>query len=165
MKSIVLVDKIDKSIIESLVDGEGVRLVVFFCGCSHRCNSCHNQAMTWDISKGVSIDIDELSSYLLNKYRQGNYNGITFSGGDPLYQNEGLLLLVKKLKSIQPEMNIWLYTGYKYEEIFDYKVLKYIDTLVDGKFEIDKKYPKKIYRGSHNQRIITLKNSKIIKIE
>lgn len=164
MENIILADKLNRSIIESLVDGEGVRLVVFFCGCPHMCNSCHNP-MTWNIDNGISIDIDELHSYLISKYKMGNYSGITFSGGDPMYQKDSLLLLAKKLKETIPEINIWSYTGYLYEDISEYEVLKYIDTLVDGKFEIDKKYPKKPYRGSYNQRIIRLKNSKIQKIE
>lgn len=164
MTNIVLADKLSNSVIESLVDGEGVRLVVFFCGCPHKCKLCHNPT-TWNINNGVSISIDDLSIYLKAKYLNGNYSGITFSGGDPMYQKDSLLLLAKKLKDTIPEINIWSYTGYLYEDISEYEVLKYIDTLVDGKFEADKKYPKKPYRGSYNQRILRLKNSKIQKIE
>lgn len=162
--NIILADELKKCIIESLVDGEGVRLVIFTCGCPHHCKSCHN-ANTWNIDNGVGVDIESVAEYLKNKFYNGRFSGITLSGGDPLYQSESLLLLVKRIKDLIPEANIWCYTGYLYEDVKNLEVLKHIDVLVDGKFESDKKYPKKSFRGSYNQRIIRLRNNTIISIE
>lgn len=164
MPKIALADKLDKSIIESLVDGEGVRLVLFTCGCPHKCEDCHNNK-TWDIRNGVFEEIDKVAKYLNNKLSKGRYSGITISGGDPIFQNNELYILLKILKNINPDINIWCYTGFTFEKIKELPVLKYIDVLVDGRFEKDKKYPKKKYRGSYNQRVIRLEDSKIISIE
>lgn len=164
MNSIILADEYKKAVIESLVDGEGVRLVVFTCGCPHHCKGCHN-SKTWGIENGIKTDIDLLAEYLSEKFAQGRYSGITFSGGDPLLQKNELLKLIIKLKEFIPNINIWCYTGYVYENIKDFEVIQYIDVLVDGKFEEDKKFPKRIYRGSNNQRLIRFKNSEIQKIE
>lgn len=164
MNEIVLSDTLEKSIIESLVDGEGVRLVLFTCGCPHKCNGCHN-SKTWDINNGIRVDILTVAKYLRDKFLKGRYHGITISGGDPIFQNEELYMLLRTLKNYLPELNIWCYTGFSFEEIKHFPVIKYIDVLVDGKFELDKKYPKTKYRGSYNQRLIRLENSKIKNIE
>jgi anaerobic ribonucleoside-triphosphate reductase activating protein len=164
MNKIILADEYKKAIIESVVDGEGIRLVMFTCGCPHHCNECHN-SKTWDIKNGVETDIDILVDYLVSKFANGRFSGITFSGGDPLFQSSELLLLIERLKEFIPDVNIWCYTGYTYENVKNLEVIKYIDVLVDGRFEEDKKFPKKLYRGSNNQRLIRLKNSEILKIE
>ncbi len=164
MNKIILADEYKRAIIESVVDGEGIRLVLFTCGCPHHCKGCHN-SKTWNIENGVETDIDILVEYLKDKFTNGRYSGITFSGGDPLFQSNELLLVIRKLKEFIPDINIWCYTGYTYEDIKELEVIKYIDVLVDGRFEEDKKFPKKLYRGSYNQRLIRLKNSEILKIE
>ncbi len=164
MKNIVLAKELKNSVIESLIDGEGVRLVIFLCGCPHKCKGCHN-AITWDIRKGVTVPIKEVLDYLISKLNKGKFSGVTFSGGDPLYQAEALKSLVSQLREVKPELNIWVYTGYKYEDIKEFPVIKLIDILVDGKFEIDKKFPNKKFRGSYNQRILKLKNGEITREE
>ncbi len=151
-------------VMESLVDGEGVRLVIFTCGCPHRCKNCHNSE-TWNIENGVKADIDEVVEYLKDKFYKGRFRGITLSGGDPLYQSDELLVLVQKIKEQIPEADIWCFTGFVYDQVQQLEVLKYIDVLMDGKFEEDKMYPKKPYRGSNNQRLLRLKNGKIKSIE
>lgn len=161
---IVLAQKIDKSIFESMIDGKGLRLVIFLCGCSHKCKNCQNKS-TWDINNGIVYDIDVVVNYIINLYQKGNYDGITFSGGDPFYQKDKLLILIKKLRENLPNLNIWSYTGYVYENISNEEVLKYIDVLVDGPFIESKKDLGLRFRGSSNQRILYLKNGKIQKIK
>lgn len=149
----------ENATIESLTDGPGVRLVVFTCGCPHHCKGCHNPK-SWDIRNGIKIPTRELADYLLDRYSEG-YNGITFSGGDPLFQSEALYELITLIRKKVPDINIWCYTGYRYEDVPDPKILSLIDVLVDGPFEEDKKFPQKKFRGSYNQRILHLKNGHI----
>ena len=160
-----LVNDIENSIIESIADGEGIRLVVFCCGCNHYCSNCQNPE-SWNINIGTYYDITTISDYIVDLYNKNDklYSGITFSGGDPIYQKEEVLNLIMNIKSRLKDINIWLYTGYTYEEIKDLEILKHIDVLVDGKFDINKKYPRVSYRGSNNQRLIYLENGNVKRI-
>lgn len=162
--NIVLAKDVEKSIYESLIDGTGLRIVVFFCGCSFHCKNCQNPE-TWNINNGSIYDIDELSNYIIELYQNGNYDGITFSGGDPLYQKDKLLILIKKLRKKIPELNIWCYTGNIYENISNEEILKYVDVLVDGPFIENQKDITLRFRGSKNQRLLYLKDGKIQKIK
>lgn len=158
---IYLAKKIEDSVIEgSLADGTGLRCTVFTCGCPHHCAECQN-AWTWDIKKGTKTSVDELSDYIFKIFENGEYDGLTLSGGDPLYQPEAVYKLLKILKKKMPDLNIWCYTGYLYDEVKDLKALKLIDVLVDGPFEKDKKFPNKKFRGSWNQRILHLSDGLI----
>lgn len=154
---IVLVDEIDNSIIESVADGPGVRVVIFLQGCNHRCKGCHN-ADTWNIKKGKIYSTDEVASVLVNKASLKYISGITISGGDPFFQKESLFDLVKKIKEENSAIEILVYTGYELEDIgLDNPILKYIDSLMTGKFEQENQFPKKPFRGSRNQKLINLK--------
>lgn len=159
-----LAKTLEKSIIESVADGHGYRLVLFTCGCPHQCNMCQNKE-TWNMANGVSYSVPEIYRYLSKKIDEGFFDGITFSGGDPLIQDNELNTLIKLIKGKYPKINIWVYTGYLYEDVKGIPVIKNIDVLVDGKFDINKQYPKKQYRGSYNQRILYLENGLIIKEE
>lgn len=159
-----LCNEIDKCVIESIVDGDGLRIVIFLQGCTHHCPNCHN-IKTWDINKGVTYSITDVYNYLANKLNEGYFDGITFSGGDPILQNEELNELIIKLRENFKNINIWLYTGFEYEKIKDMPILKNIDVLVDGKYEMDKMFPKKKFRGSYNQRLLHLKDGLIIEEE
>ena len=128
-------------------------------GCSHHCEGCHN-AVTWDPEGGLVFDAaaeEELFSLLSRDY----ISGITFSGGDPLYtgNREEIERLARKVKLEYPEKNIWLYTGYRWEEISALPLMQYIDVLVDGKFIADLKDTKLHWKGSFNQRIIDVQKS------
>lgn len=162
MKKIVLANSIENAISESTVDGEGLRLVVFTCGCSHFCKGCHNEK-TWKIENGIEVELTEVVEYLYGKLTKYPYDGLTLSGGDPLFQEEETLLLVKELKKRLPELNIWLYTGYLYEDIKGKELLTYLNVLVDGKF-IEEKKKNLIFKGSENQRIICLENGKFLEL-
>ncbi|HBF2930544.1 anaerobic ribonucleoside-triphosphate reductase activating protein [Clostridioides difficile] len=164
---IVLAKNKEECIFESIVDGTGLRLVIFLAGCKHRCRGCHNPE-TWDINSGVMYSNEEIVNFIVDKYKKcnGYYKGITFSGGDPLLQKEELDNIIKDIREKLKEYNfdIWLYTGYNYEEVISFKVIKSIDVLVDGKFDLDKKSINYKFRGSYNQRIIYLKDGNVEKI-
>lgn len=136
---------------ESIVDGEGVRTVIYLAGCSHKCLGCHN-IESWSPDNGKDMTVDEIVDYVKDLY------DITLSGGDPLYQYEDTIELAKRLS--REGKNIWLYTGYTIEEIFEhnkmYEILNYVDVVVDGRFEIEKKDLSLKFKGSSNQRIIRL---------
>ena len=144
----------------SLVNGPGVRYVVFFQGCPHACPGCQNPE-TWDPSKGNPVDVNALTKDILSDHYK---DGVTLSGGDPLLQGEGLLELVKNLKAAGT--NIWCYTGWTYEEVVNGKAgpyskeaLSYLDVLVDGPFVLKLLSRDCLFRGSTNQRLIDVPKS------
>lgn len=142
---------------DSILDGSGIRTVIWFQGCFHNCKGCQNPE-THDMNGGMVVDIDEIKMQLKNlKYQ----SGITLSGGDPFFQPEAALEIARFAKSIG--LNVWAYTGFTYEALLSDKsrldLLKYVDVLVDGKFMIDKKSLNCKFRGSTNQRLIDVKKS------
>lgn len=150
---------------DSVVDGEGIRNVIFVSGCLHKCKGCHNP-QTWDFNYGYEFT-QEIQNKFIEKCKENPMlNGITVSGGDPIYSSKELILFLKKYKKENPTHTIWLYTGFKCEDIKDNEILNFVDVLVDGKFEIDKKDLTLAFRGSSNQRIIdvqeTLRQGKVI---
>lgn len=158
---IILVDEIDNSVIESVADGPGVRIVIFLQGCNHKCKGCHN-ADTWNIEKGKAFSTDEVALNLVSKSSSKYVSGITISGGDPFFQEDVLFELVKKIKEENPTIHILVYTGYELEDIgLDNPILKYIDALMTGKFEKENQYPKKPFRGSRNQKLINLESDNL----
>jgi anaerobic ribonucleoside-triphosphate reductase activating protein len=141
----------------SVVDGVGIRSVIWTQGCSHNCPFCHNPS-THDFNKGKLFDIEDIKKEISNLKGQ---TGITFSGGDPLYQIDAVIELSKYIHSLN--MDIWCYTGFTYEEVLKMKrgkeLLSNIDVLVDGLFMIEKRSLDLPFRGSSNQRIIKAKES------
>lgn len=156
---------------DSIVDGEGLRAVIWTQGCAHKCPGCHNPE-THEFTGGFNCDIEELKEQIKNLEYQ---DGITFSGGDPFYQPEACAILAKFIK--EQGMNIWCYTGFTFEQLLDMSnknifikdFLNNIDVLVDGPFILAQKSLNLRYKGSLNQRIIdvqeSLKKSKVIIIE
>jgi len=142
---------------DSIVDGEGIRTVIWTQGCSHNCPGCHNPA-THDFKGGFLTDTDEINKELSLLKAQ---TGITFSGGDPLFQVEACTLIAKHAKKIG--MNVWCYTGFTFEDLIKSKknieFLKYVDVLVDGKFIMAERSLNVDFRGSRNQRIIDVPTS------
>lgn len=139
---------------DSIVDGPGIRLTVFFQGCLHNCDGCHNPT-THDINGGYLVSVDEIISKILSNPL---LSGVTFSGGEPLLQIDNCINLAKKIKEMN--LNIILYTGYNFEEIIKLQngkeLLKYIDYVIDGKYIKEKRSLELKYRGSSNQRIINV---------
>lgn len=154
-------------ITESIVDGEGYRMAIFFQGCKHGCKGCHNP-QTWDFNGGEELS----TSDILSKYNYDIMDGVTLTGGDPFYQAKEILDIVKTLKD--NNVNIWAYTGFIFDEFLNYinndkcdesingdmiELLKYIDVVVDGPFILEKRSLDILYRGSTNQRLIDVKKS------
>lgn len=142
-----------------ILNGEGVRVVLWVSGCSHHCKGCHN-AITWDENDGLIFDENakkELFTYLSSE----DINGITFSGGDPLFMGnrEEIGKLIEEVSVKFPSKNIWLYTGYLWEDIKHLPFIKFIDVIVDGRFEQDKFDATLLWKGSSNQRVIDVKQS------
>lgn len=151
--------KVSGILYDSVVDGIGFRDVCFIQGCWFNCKGCQNQ-QTHNPNIGIEYDIYDLAK-ILGESR----NPITISGGDGLtYQIEATFNLVKTLK-IKYNKNIWIYTGFKFEELLNNsnklrtEILKYIDVLVDGKFDESKKDRRCAFKGSTNQRVINVKES------
>lgn len=139
---------------DSIVDGPGVRDVIFTQGCPHHCSGCHNQN-TWDMNGGEV----RLSGSILRELSDSQ-NDITISGGEPLSQWSALLRLLELINE-QTDKRVWLYTGYTVDlnQNF-YKVLaRYVDVIVDGKFIEELKDPDLLFRGSSNQRLVDIKAS------
>lgn len=129
----------------SLANGEGVRYVVFTQGCAHRCDGCHNPD-TWDFNGGVEVSVEELAEDIR---RRKYIDGLTLSGGDPFYQQEACVELLKLL----PGTDVWIYTGFEYEEIRDTQLAGMADAIVCGRFVPELRCEGKHY-GSSNQRIV-----------
>ena len=129
----------------SLVNGEGVRYVIFTQGCFHGCPGCHNPE-THSLHGGYRIDVEELAEDIK---RRPWLDGITLSGGEPFLQQTECL----KLLDLLPGINVFVYTGYEYEDIEDEPLAKRADVLVVGPFVEQLKCEGKHY-GSRNQRII-----------
>ncbi len=152
---------------DSVVDGTGIRTVIWTQGCSHNCPGCHNPE-THSFDGGREFDIEEIKDEISHLEGQ---TGITFSGGDPVFQIEPVIELSKYIHELK--MDVWLYTGFKYEDICNMpkgkELLQNIDILVDGKFELKNRSLDAPFRGSTNQRIIdvksSLKENKIVLVE
>lgn len=142
---------------DSIVDGEGIRTVIWTQGCSHNCKGCHNQS-THDFNGGFEIELDKIKKELSLLKGQ---DGITLSGGDPLFQPKACAQIAKFAK--ENNLNVWCYTGFIFENVLKNKeifnLLRYVDVLVDGKFDIDKFSLNLDFRGSENQRIIDVQQS------
>ena len=144
---------------DDMLNGEGLRVVLWVSGCPHRCKGCHNP-QTWDPESGIVFD-KEAEQELFEILGRDYISGITFSGGDPLFEGnrEAIEHLARKVKHEFPDKNIWLYTGYRWEEISALPMMQYIDVLVDGRFMEDLKDTKLHWKGSFNQRIIDVQKS------
>lgn len=146
---------------DSIVDGEGIRTVIWTQGCIHNCKGCHNPE-THSFDKGLLIEIKEINNALSTLKGQ---TGITFSGGDPMCQPKECNEIAKYAKSLG--LNIWCYTGYTYEKLLEMsndkkeylEFLKNIDVLVDGPFILSQKSFDVKFRGSKNQRLIDVVKS------
>lgn len=141
---------------ETIVDGVGLRYSIYFSGCSHACPGCHNE-YSWNPNNGTELTYEILNE-IANEINQNELlDGITISGGDPLFNPKDMLKVLKFLKE-KTKKNIWMYTGYTLEEIkkddLRKKCLKYVDVLVDGRFIKELYDPNIKFRGSSNQRII-----------
>lgn len=142
----------------SVVDGPGLRTVVFLQGCPRHCPGCHNEELL-DPKGGTVVTLEELLGQIRNTISPIT-SGITISGGDPLMQRGPLEKLLIALKKEFPKFSVWLFTGYRYEDIKDFPLLQMVDVLVDGPFEQDKRDWDLAFRGSSNQRLIDINKTR-----
>ena len=160
-------------------NGDGLRVVLWLSGCSHHCYNCQNP-QTWNPDSGIPFD-ESAKQEIFNELSKDYISGITFSGGDPLYENnlDEVLKLVKEIRISSPEKTIWLYTGYdfdllnsKYNEykytpfaanadewLTRWEIISNINVLVDGEYIDEQRDVTLKWRGSKNQRVIDVKES------
>lgn len=134
------------------VDGPGLRTAIYLTGCSHHCPGCHNPS-TWDPQAGKRMSLEDILSII-----KGEGYDVTLTGGDPLMHPESTALLVNAIA--RAGLRVWLYTGYTAEEILADRVLRRsiaeVDVIVEGRFVKEKHDPDLLFRGSSNQRILTV---------
>jgi len=146
---------------DSIVDGEGIRAVLWTQGCLHNCKGCHNP-MTHSFTDGALIDLEEVYGWI---DELEGHDGITLSGGDPMFQPLACSLIAKYAHSLG--LNVWCYTGFTFEKLLEksnedkdiLELLKNVDVLIDGPFILEEKSFDVRFRGSKNQRIIDVKKS------
>lgn len=144
---------------DDMLNGDGLRVVLWVAGCPHCCPGCHNE-ITWDICGGIPFD-DEARQELLAQLGHDYISGVTFSGGDPLHPENRAEIgeLVRIVREKYPQKTIWLYTGFLWEEIRDLDFMPLVDVVVDGRFEQEQADPKLHWKGSANQRVIDVKKT------
>ncbi len=144
---------------DDMLNGDGLRVVLWVAGCSHGCPGCHNP-VTWDPDGGLPFD-EEAKQEIFTELEKDYVSGITFSGGDPLHERniDGVTALAKEIREKYPDKTLWLYTGYTWREIRTLEIVNYLDVLVDGRFEENKKDSSLHWRGSANQFVIDVKNT------
>ncbi len=164
-------------------NGDGLRIVLWVAGCEHHCANCQNQ-QTWNPQSGIPFDENSMNE-IRNELKKDYISGITFSGGDPLHPKnvQNVLKIVDEIRVSYPTKNIWLYTGYTWEQIMhpiisdiNSKQLKILqiqkelvskcDVLIDGRYVDELRDVSLHWRGSSNQRVInvqeTLKQKQIV---
>ena len=144
---------------DDMLNGDGLRVVLWLAGCSHCCKECQNP-LTWDPDGGLPFD-ETAKQEIFNQLEKPYINGITFSGGDPLHSANRLDVrsLMEEIKQKYPNKTIWLYTGDSWEDILHYPAMKFVDVLVVGEFMIVLKDVKLLWKGSRNQRVIDVSKS------
>lgn len=140
-------------------NGPGIRVSIFMQGCSFHCKDCFNSE-TWDFKAGKEFN-DEVINKVLDLASLPHIVGLSILGGEPMHPNnrEGTIKLAKAFKKRYPDKDIWVWSGYLFDELKDIEGLSYIDTLVDGRFVLEQANPTLKFRGSSNQRVIDVKKS------
>ena len=139
---------------DDMLNGDGLRVVFWVAGCAHGCPGCHNP-ITWDPEGGLPFD-EEAKQEIFDELDKDYVSGITFSGGDPLHEANvrQVTALAKEIREKYPNKTIWLYTGSLWKEVKDLEIAKYLDVLVDGEFQEEKKDNTLHWKGSANQMVI-----------
>ena len=153
-------EKIDKC---SVSNGIGARTVLWVSGCDIRCRNCHNP-QTWDFNSGIPFT-EETMQEILYDLSKPYIKGLTISGGHPLDPHNApkVLEIVKRVRMVFPDKDIWIYSGYEWEDIIKNETLREImrctDVLVDGAYVDELRDISLAFRGSSNQRIIDVKKT------
>ena len=149
-----------------IANGPGVRVSIFLQGCSFHCDNCFNPE-TWDFDNGLEFD-DKVIDEIIEIGSKKHIVGLSILGGEPMHPKniKGTIKLAKKFKKTYPDKNIWVWSGYLFDQVVDKEIFKYIDVLVDGQFKNELRNPNLKWRGSSNQRVIdvkkSLKNDKVV---
>ena len=143
-----------------IANGPGVRVSLFVSGCRNHCKGCF-QPETWDFNFGQPFT-RETENEIVEALRPAWIQGLTILGGDPMEpeNREVLLPFLKRLRTELPDKDIWLYTGYLWEDVSNEPILNLVDVLVDGPYIEEEKGAGLAFRGSRNQRIIHLTEGK-----
>ncbi len=144
---------------DDMLNGDGLRVVLWLAGCEHCCKGCQNP-MTWDPQGGLLFD-DAAREEIYQDLAHDYISGLTFSGGDPLYPSNRIEVrrFAEEVKARFPKKTIWLYTGYSWEEILHYPIMKSLDVVVDGEFQQELFDAKLLWKGSANQRVIDVQKT------
>lgn len=160
---------------DDMNNGSGLRVVLWLSGCSHHCYNCQNP-QTWNPDSGILFD-EVAKQEIFDELSKDYIAGITFSGGDPLYVSnlDDVLSLIKEIRISFPEKSIWLYTGYRYDQIFrgesscltqeglnNFKrrqIIKLCNVVIDGEYIDEKRDVTLKWRGSSNQKCIDVQQS------
>lgn len=138
---------------DTTVDGPEFRTSIYAAGCKHACEGCHNP-QSWAFDAGRDYTLDEV----MNEITADPFAHVTFSGGDPFYQQEAFAELAKRIRK-ETNKTIWCYTGFHFEELTASPLLPLIDVLVDGPFILSLRDTDLLFKGSSNQRIVDVKAS------
>ena len=147
---------------DDMKNGDGLRVVLWVAGCSHHCPNCQNP-VTWDPDDGILFD-ENARKELLDIISQDYISGITFSGGDPLFESnrEEVYELIEYIKSVYPNKTVWLYTGYTFNDLKKFVpigILNKIDVIIDGPYIEKFRDTSLKWRGSSNQRVINVRKT------
>lgn len=147
---------------ESINEGYGLRSVLFISGCLHACKGCFNEA-AWDFKYGEEFTLEKQLKVINDIKNNPLIDGLTLCGGDPFFSPKEVIEFLKLCKLHIPNINVWAYSGFKYEEILRSKLLTEMlgmcDVLIDGRFVLEEKDTTLLFRGSKNQRIIDIQES------
>ena len=148
-----------KILTHDMANGPNWRVSLFVSGCRNRCPGCFNKK-AWDFNYGQQFTSETMSE-LLWALKDPNISGLSILGGDP-FELENIVPVThicKKIKERFPEKSIWVWTGYSIEDVWEEPALRYIDVLIDGKFELDKKDLRLKWKGSSNQRVVDIRKT------
>lgn len=144
---------------DDMLNGDGLRVVLWVAGCAHCCKECHNP-VTWDPYGGLEFD-EAAKQEIFEQLDKDYIAGVTLSGGDPLHSANRMDIrdLACEIKEKYPDKTIWLYTGDVWEQVLHDPLMQYIDVLVDGEFMVEKKDARLRWKGSSNQRVIDVQQT------
>lgn len=155
---------------EDMLNGDGLRVVLWLSGCTHHCKGCQNE-LTWDPDIGIDFT-EESEKELLEKLNQSHISGITFSGGDPLHEKnvDGVLELIHKIRNQYPDKTIWLYSGYTFDEVYctrngnypeymRWAIVSKVDVFCDGRYVEALRSVPTPWVGSTNQMAIDIQKT------
>ena len=142
-----------------MLNGDGLRVVLWVSGCNHHCKDCHNP-ITWNPESGLLFD-ESAKQEIFEQLDKDYISGITFSGGDPLHPANLTEIhdLIKEIREKYSNKTIWLYTGERWESAMYYPLMQYVDVLVDGEFKTEYKDEKLLWKGSWNQFVIDVQKT------